>query len=84
MKHYFAEKHPSFVYKKTLGWGGNGMAAEFDQLDANGKPARSVVVKMLFSDNVESMEVETDNCEFFYFDEMYSLASCQQSVRNLC
>ncbi|KAJ8119487.1 hypothetical protein ONZ43_g3565 [Nemania bipapillata] len=34
LKNYFAEERPEFVYKKCMGWGGNGLAAAFDVVDS--------------------------------------------------
>ncbi|KAI0517512.1 kinase-like domain-containing protein [Xylaria bambusicola] len=50
MRDYFEDRVQTFQYDRTLGWGGNGMAAVFDEMhnDGGGK-WRSVVVKMLFS-----------------------------------
>ncbi|KAJ3552202.1 hypothetical protein NPX13_g11171 [Xylaria arbuscula] len=60
MKNYFAEQIPSFEFNRTLGWGGNGMAAVFDQKDGKGDHWRSVVVKVLFSDDPSTMDFETE------------------------
>ncbi|GAW22573.1 hypothetical protein ANO14919_121130 [Xylariales sp. No.14919] len=61
LKEYFADQHPELRYNKCLGWGGNGMAAVFDDVKSDGTVSRSVVVKMVFSDNPYVMEDETDN-----------------------
>ncbi|KAI1360106.1 kinase-like domain-containing protein [Xylaria arbuscula] len=63
MKNYFAEQIPSFEFNRTLGWGGNGMAAVFDQKDGKGDHWRSVVVKVLFSDDPSTMDFETEKCD---------------------
>ncbi|TGJ79966.1 hypothetical protein E0Z10_g8807 [Xylaria hypoxylon] len=36
LKQHFVNEYPKLQYKKCLGWGGNGMAAAFDDLDENG------------------------------------------------
>ncbi|KAI0532592.1 kinase-like domain-containing protein [Xylaria digitata] len=37
MKRYFSTEYPRLRYKKCLGWGGNGMAAAFDEINENGQ-----------------------------------------------
>ncbi|KAI0977612.1 hypothetical protein F4678DRAFT_477656 [Xylaria arbuscula] len=59
LKEHFALEYPTLRYNKCLGWGGNGMATVFDDLDNRGNKVRSVVVKMLISDDPEFMEIET-------------------------
>ncbi|KAI1299462.1 hypothetical protein F5Y03DRAFT_408806 [Xylaria venustula] len=61
IKNYFAIEYPTLRYNKCLGWGGNGMATLFDDLDNRGNKVRSVVVKSLISDNPVFMEIETAN-----------------------
>ncbi|KAI0843574.1 kinase-like domain-containing protein [Hypoxylon sp. FL0890] len=41
-----------FEYKKVLGWGGNGLATQFQELDDNNQPIRQVAVKMPLKPNV--------------------------------
>ncbi|KAK5635691.1 hypothetical protein RRF57_011403 [Xylaria bambusicola] len=60
MKNFFAERVPGFEYQKTLGWGGNGMAAVFDQVHENGEKWRSIVVKMLFTSDADIMQQEIE------------------------
>ncbi|KAI3325204.1 kinase-like domain-containing protein [Xylariaceae sp. AK1471] len=63
LKKYFARERPGLRYRKCLGWGGNGLAAAFDVLDKSGRKKRSVVVKMLFDDEEELMDIETENSD---------------------
>ncbi len=63
LKEHFAIAYPEFRYNRCLGWGGNGMAAVFDDIDGNGDKVRALVVKMLFSENSDVMRNETDKRE---------------------
>ncbi|GAW23882.1 hypothetical protein ANO14919_134590 [Xylariales sp. No.14919] len=64
LKQQFAQNFPHLRYQKCLGWGGNGMAAAFEDIDRNGQKVRSVVVKMLFSNSPEAMQMETEMRKF--------------------
>jgi len=60
LKNYFASLPDAerFRYRRCLGWGGNGLAAAFDVLNDFGQKIRSIVVKTLFSDNLDFMDEE--------------------------
>ncbi|KAI8952102.1 kinase-like domain-containing protein [Xylaria longipes] len=60
LKTYMSSKSDGklFKYRRCLGWGGNGLAAVFDILDENNNLVRSVVVKTLFDDDDESLDIE--------------------------
>ncbi|KAI8635452.1 kinase-like domain-containing protein [Xylariaceae sp. FL1651] len=73
LKAHFAPQRRRFKYRRCLGWGGNGLAAAFDELDEQGEKARSVVVKSMFRVNEEARFHEIDNSRWFLF--LFS-ASC--------
>ncbi|RWA08269.1 hypothetical protein EKO27_g6840 [Xylaria grammica] len=81
LKEYFADQHPELRYNKCLGWGGNGMAAVFDDLKSDGTVSRSVVVKMVFSDNPDVMEDETDKCGQHILQMLYDSLSDDSNVK---
>ncbi|KAI0442256.1 kinase-like domain-containing protein [Xylaria telfairii] len=60
LKTYISSKNNGnlFKYRRCLGWGGNGLAAVFDILDKNSNPVRSVVIKTLFDDDDETLDIE--------------------------
>ncbi|KAI0428730.1 hypothetical protein F5Y09DRAFT_312356 [Xylaria sp. FL1042] len=62
LRDHFVFQFPGLKYNKCLGWGGNGLAALFDDCDQLGNRIRSVVVKMVYSENASvAMKIETDN-----------------------
>ncbi|KAI1824112.1 kinase-like domain-containing protein [Xylaria intraflava] len=58
LKAYFSREYPGLRYRRCLGWGGNGLAAAFDHLTEDGHMIRSLVVKMLFSDDIYLVKEE--------------------------
>ncbi|KAI0396987.1 kinase-like domain-containing protein [Xylariaceae sp. FL0594] len=61
LQRHFVRHHPLLKYRKCLGWGGNGLAAVFDDVDESGIPVKSYVAKVLFRDEKDLLEAETDN-----------------------
>jgi len=66
LKKHFITHHPRLRYRKCLGWGGNGLASVFDDIDENGRKVKSYVAKVLFRDDEDLLEMETDSCEYSY------------------
>ncbi|RYC55260.1 hypothetical protein CHU98_g10953 [Xylaria longipes] len=61
MKNYFTREYPEMKYNRCLGWGGNGLAAAYDVINEEGEKEKSIVVKMLFSDDQELQKWEVQN-----------------------
>jgi hypothetical protein len=66
LKKHFIARYPHLEYRKCLGWGGNGLASVFDEVDENGLKVKSYVAKVLFRDEEHLLEIETNNCESSY------------------
>ncbi|KAI8949251.1 kinase-like domain-containing protein [Xylaria longipes] len=63
MKNYFTREYPEMKYNRCLGWGGNGLAAAYDVINEEGEKEKSIVVKMLFSDDQELQKWEVQNSQ---------------------
>ncbi|KAI0390520.1 kinase-like protein [Xylariaceae sp. FL0594] len=77
LKNYFASLPDAdmFRYRRCLGWGGNGLAAAFDVLDVHGSRVRGIVVKSLFSGDLDAMDEEAEMLNLY--------AKCEHIVQLL-